>query len=88
MKEEKKKDFASSINFFLSRNRENTYILFLAKWSPKGVARVVSSLIPVIRFPLNGFTTVCTRRSSRESNGKRKRLTWCAERKENFGAKV
>lgn len=62
-KEDEEKDFAPSIDAF-PIGRSERYILFLAvcvERSLKGVKRVVSSLIPVIRFPLNGFAMVCTR---------------------------
>lgn len=41
----------------------------------KGIRRVDSILIQVIRFPLNGFIALCTCRFLWERNGKWKRLT-------------
>ena len=63
-KRRRRERFCSVDRRFSYREIEKIYIILgcVCAWnSLKGAERVVSSLIPVIRFPLNGFAMVCTR---------------------------
>lgn len=56
----KKEDFIVDRRFSIEKSGK--YTLFFSEMLLKGVQRVVSSLIPVIRFPLNGFRPRCVLR--------------------------